>query len=197
MDRDAFHRELQRELDEEVGALLSRVRMEGEELLHQARSDSERREREARRRLEEELDLRRRRHLARIDLDTRNALLRLKQEQIEHVFERARSRLDRMKREDSDSYCDLMLRIFRSCRAIFPPGPLHVKLGDNLESLAALLSGEEGVEVSRQVGGAELVLEAPDGRLTCDGSAVTILDRLRREREAEVAALLFGETDDD
>ena len=97
-----------------------------------------------------------------------------------------------MQQADPAGYAELMAGVFENCRTLLPEGPLRVRLGPGLEALGGRLAGQEGVsvEIDAQIFG--LLVEVNEGRLHCDGTIPRLLQRLRREREAELETVLFG-----
>lgn len=184
--------ELLREIDAEVEQTLARARQDAEAILTEAHRRRESREREALRRLEEDLSVSRRRALSRAELDGRNALLRLKREETDRVFARAREELVRMESEDPGRYTALLESIFRSCRRMLPPGAVRARIGRGKEALLKRLAEEEDVDAVSDPDLRGVILESADGRLHCDGSLEALLNSLRRERAAEIEAILFG-----
>lgn len=185
--------ELSREIDREVGEVLSRARREGEALLREARLRGEEERREASERLESEVAARRRRALARAELEGENALRRLRKEEMDRVFALAGERLERMDAEDPEGYARLLEHLYRSCRPSLPPGEARVRVGAGGRDLSRRLSGE-GDRWEVEEGLAGIVLESPDGRLRCDATFPVLLQNLRRDRGAEIEKLLFGDT---
>jgi len=184
--------ELKREIATEVDAILTRARQQGEALETETRRWARERAAEEAGRLDEECRLRTRRTLARIDLEQRNALLRLKQQELDRVFQLAAERLAAMAQADPAAYAELMAGVFENCRALLPEGPLRVRLGPGLEELGGRLAGQEGVTVENDPQISGLLVEVNEGRLHCDGTIPRLLQRLRREREAELETILFG-----
>lgn len=187
---------LLREIDAEVEQTLSDARRDAEALVTEARQRSEAAELDTRQRLEEELAVARRRALARADLEGRNALLRLKREETDKVFAAVRKELARMEDEEPERYLALFEAIFRTCRRLLPPGPVRLRAGQGKEALCERLGCENGIEAVYDPDLRGMVLETVDGRLHCDGSVESLLKNLRQEREAEIEAILFGDTDE-
>jgi len=189
---EPLREELRREIENEVEAIHRRAEEQGEALVAKAEHWSEQRTEEASRRLEEDCRLRLRRSLARAELEQRNEVLRLKRQAVDQVFQTARERLAEMQKEHAEAYEKRMSAVWESCRQLLPKKGLVVRLGPGLKKLGARLAAEDGVtvETDGQIFG--LLVEAEEGRLHCDGSIPRLLERLRREREAELETILFG-----
>jgi len=86
-----------------------------------------------------------------------------------------------------------MSRVFENCRELLPEGSLQVRLGPGLEGLGERLKDQEELAVESDAQLFGLVVEAAQGRLQCDGTIPRLLTQLRREREADLEAILFGE----
>jgi vacuolar-type H+-ATPase subunit E/Vma4 len=186
--------ELEREIDREVEAILARARREGETLLADARLRREKLLSESRARLEQDLAARRRRAFSRAEMEGRNALLRLRRELVDRALAEAHRQAEAMAGERPERYAELLRSLLGAARRLLPPGPLRVRLGDGEGMLPARLQAEGAVEVSIEEGWLGLVAESADGTLRCDCSLETLLARLRSEREAEIEALLFEES---
>nr|NIQ95859.1 hypothetical protein [Desulfuromonadales bacterium]NIR33195.1 hypothetical protein [Desulfuromonadales bacterium]NIS41981.1 hypothetical protein [Desulfuromonadales bacterium] len=78
-------------------------------------------------------------------------------------------------------------------RKLLPGKALRVRYGPDAESCRKRLEKEEGVEAERDTDITGLILESADRRLRCDFTWEHLLLQLRRDREAEIAALLFEE----
>jgi vacuolar-type H+-ATPase subunit E/Vma4 len=194
MQESSFKAELLLEIDQEVEQILAAARRDAEALLDDARRRRKALEANALRRLEEELAVNRRRALARAELEGRNALLRLKREAVDRVFADVRKELARMATEESGRYLDLLESIFRSCRHLLPAGPVRVRVGPGQEGLCERLRcAEEDIETIADPDLRGMILETADGRLHCDGSIEGLLKSLRREREADIEGILFGD----
>jgi vacuolar-type H+-ATPase subunit E/Vma4 len=189
---EPLREELRREIEDEVEAIRGRAEKQGEALVTKAERWSEQRTEEASRRLEEDCRLRLRRSLARAELEQRNEILRLKRQEVDQVFQMARERLTEMQKEHADAYEKLMSEVWENCRQLLPGKGLVVRLGPGLEKLGERLSAEDGVTVETDERTFGLLVEAEKGRLHCDGTIPRLLERLRREREAELEAVLFG-----
>jgi vacuolar-type H+-ATPase subunit E/Vma4 len=195
MRESLLKEELLREIEGEVEEILARARRSADEALADARRRRENRERLGREQLEEELAVRRRRALARAELEGRHALLRLRREETDRAFQLAREWLAQMEEEDPDRYVELLVRVFRSCRRLLPPGPVGVRIGPPNEALRERLAREEGVDAEIDPDLHGVILESADRRLHCDGSLKGLLARLRQERAAEIEEILFGDGD--
>jgi vacuolar-type H+-ATPase subunit E/Vma4 len=187
-----FRDELQKEIEMEVDAIRRRAQEQGEALEAEAGRWAREWVAEEARRLDEECELRTRRTLARIDQEQRNALLRLRQQEVDRVFQLAAERLVEMQTADPESYGELMAKVFENCLKLLPEEPLLVRLGPGLENLGKRLAASEGVTVAADGQIFGLLVEVEQGRLHCDGTIPRLLQRLRREREAELEVVLFG-----
>lgn len=185
--------ELQQEIATEIAALRRQTEEQGEALLMEARSWAEERTCEAKRRLEEEVTLRSRQALTKAELEERNDLLRLKRHELDHVFQQVGEHLAALREEAGPTYRELMGRIYENCRRLLPEEALRVRLGPGLEGLGHELAGQEAITVETDAQLFGLTLTTANGRLRCDGSVPRLLTQARREREAELEAVLFGE----
>lgn len=185
--------ELEKEIAADVDAIHRRARQQGEALEAEASRWARERSAEEARHLEEECELRTRRTLTRVDLEQRNALLRLKHQELDRIFQLASERLAEMQKSDPESFCELMGKVFENCGRLLPEEPLRVRLGPGLEHLGETLASREDVTVASDPRIFGLVVEVEQGRLHCDGTIPRLLQRLRREREADLEKILFGE----
>lgn len=189
-----LRKELQEEIEAEVEAIRRRAEEQGEALLEDAEKSARRREEGAGRDLAEECDLRLRRALARKELEQRNALLRWKRREIDRVFEQASQELIELRDSNPKSYDELMGQVLDHCRRLLPDVPLRVRIGSGLEKLRARASEKEEITVEEDDDLFGVVVEADQGHVHCDMSVPGMLRRLRQEREADLAELLFGES---
>ena len=190
----ALRDELQREIETEVAAVLRQAREQGEAMVSEAERWARELEAEDSRRLEEECALHTRRSLARIDLEQRNALLQLKEQELDRVFQEVNERLATLRDREPEAFNGIMAGVFDHCCRLLPEGPLRVRLGPGLEDLKRQLAGRKEVTLTEDPALIGLVVETENGRLHCDGTLPQLLRRLRRERGAELEAILFGET---
>lgn len=186
--------ELEKEIGAEVDSIRRRAAEQGESLVAEAERWERKRKEEAERHLSEECDLRSRRALARAELEQRNALLRRKREELDKVFQLAMERLADIRQSDTDSYSRLMGKVFENCRNLLPRTSLRVRLGPGLEDLERRLAKQEEVTVESDGELFGILVEADKGRVHCDITIPRLLGRLRREREAELEDVLFGDT---
>ena len=186
--------ELIRDIREEVAAVRERARRQGEQIVAEARRQGDEDFAAARARLEEDLARQHRRAILREELIARNRQRQGKMEEIEAVFDRAEEMLEILRSEDPEGFDVLLWRLFSAARALLPEGPLRVHLGGASDGLGRRFSAEMAGEVAE--GPLGVIVESLDGRLRCDNSIAAVLERLRRERAAEVGALLFGENDE-
>ncbi len=181
--------ELAREIERDEQTVLDRARREGEGLIADAEARCRKRVEEAEAELAVEAALLRRRARARAEMEGRNRLLRLKQEEIDRVFTEAEERLLKLE-EDPPRLEKLLGRLLEEGRRQLPPGPRRIVAGP---AAAEVLRPEAGEEWSRRDGLQGLIVETADGRVRWDASFAALLARLREEREAEIARLLFRE----
>jgi len=189
-----LRQELEKEIEAEADAIRQRAEKQGEALVAEAERWARERSEEEDRRLDQECELLSRRTLARTDLEQRNALLRLKRQELDRIFHLAAAKLTEMQKSDAEGFCGLMTGVFDSCRGLLPKGPVRVRLGPGLEKLGERLADREDVTVEPDGEFFGLVIEAEQGRLYCDGTIPQLLQRLRREREADLEEFLSGGT---
>jgi len=185
--------ELQQEIASEIAAIRRQAEEQGETLLMEARNWTEERVCEAKRRLEEEVTLRSRQALTKAELEERNDLLRLKRHEVDQLFQQVGEQLADLRKEAGPAYRELMSRIYENCRRLLPEEALQVRLGPGLEGLGQELAGQAAMTVETDAQLFGLTLTTTNGRLRCDGSVPRLLTQIRREREADLEALLFGE----
>ncbi len=186
--------ELIRDIQEEAAAVRERARRQGEQILAEARRQAEEDFAAARARLDENLARQHRRAILREELAAHNRLRQVQMEEIEAVFDRAGELVEVLHSEDPERFDALLRRLFTAARALLPEGPLRVHLGGASDDLRRRLSAEMAVEVGE--GPLGVIVESTDGRLRCDNSIAAVLGRLRRERAADIGALIFGEGDE-
>lgn len=187
-----LQQELRKEIEAEVAAICSQAEAQGDELLAEAEKAAQADADKAARRLEEEVQRRRRRALAAAELEERNRLLGVRRQEVDRVIQEAAAALRELQEQGDPAYRKLMARVCESCRRLLPAGELQVRLGPGLKELGRELE-EQGLMVTTDERLFGLVVETSDGRQRCDGSVPRLLAQLRREREVQLEALLFGE----
>lgn len=191
--KNDLHRELWSEFETEARQIKARARQKGQRFLEDNLHTLREREQQVREDVERDLKLQRSRSLSRAQLEGRNTLLRTKQEAIDNVMEGVRDGLQTMSSENPDRYCELLMTFFSAGRKLLPGESVRVRIGPDAESCKKRLEEQKKTQVEVDPDLSGMVLESQEGRLRCDFTWDHLLQRLRRDREAEIAALLFGE----
>ena len=188
-----LHKELWSEFETEARQIKARARQKGQRFLEDNLHTLREREQQAREDVERDLNLQRSRSLSRAQLEGRNTLLRTKQEAVDKVIEGAREELRKMSSENPERYCELLMTFFSAGRKLLPGESVRVRIGPDAETCKKRLEEQKKTQVDVDPDLSGIVLESPEGRLRCDFTWDHLLQRLRRDREADIAALLFGE----